>query len=68
LKSKEFIISGGVKPLSAYYLQQRLKVPALIGMAFSFLKYAREDYRHLQSYIKIVEKSLQIAHTFLQVK
>ncbi len=68
LKSKEFIISGGMKPLSGYYLMQNLKSPAIIGMAFQFLKYAREDYSQLQKYVSLVQKTLQIAQSFLHVE
>jgi len=68
LKGKEFIISGGVKPLSAYYLMNQLKVPAIAGMAFQFLKYAREDYSQLQQYVGLVKRTMQIAHNFLQNK
>ena len=67
-KNKEFIISGGVKPLSAYYLMNQLKAPAIAGMAFQFLKYAREDYSQLKQYVETVEKTLQIAHAFLHNK
>ena len=68
LKQKEFIISGGLKPLSAYYLVNQLKVPAIGGMAFQFLKYAREDYAQLQQYVGMIKKTYQIAQSFLHTK
>jgi len=68
LKSKEFIISGGVKPLMGYYLMSAMKAPAIMGMAFSFLKYARGDYQHLQAHVRLIKKSIQIAQTFLYQK
>jgi anthranilate synthase component 2 len=68
LQNKEFIISGGMKPLSGYYLMQNLNAPAIMGMAFQFLKYAREDYSQLQKYTALVQKTLQIAQSFLYIK
>lgn len=65
VKGKEFIISGGVKPLTGFYLMQKLQAPSIIGMAFQFLKYAREDYETLQKYVSIVKKTLQLAQQFL---
>lgn len=65
VKEKEFIISGGMKPITGFYLQQQLQATALIGMAFQFLKYAREDYSELQKYVTLVKRSLQIAQKFL---
>ena len=68
LKNKEFIISGGMRPLSGYYLMQSANFPAIMGMAFQFLKYAREDYSQLQKYTALVQKTLQIAQSFLDKK
>jgi len=68
LQNKEFIISGGMKPLSGYYLMQNLNASAIMGMAFQFLKYAREDYSQLQKYTVLVQKTLQIAQSFLYNK
>lgn len=68
LKNKEFIISGGMKPLSGYYLMKNMNSPAIIGMAFQFLKYARKDYSQVQKYTALVQKTLQIAQLFLHAK
>lgn len=65
VKEKEFIISGGMRPLTGFYLKQQLDAPSIIGMAFQFLKYAREDYSQLQKYVALVKRSLQIAQKFL---
>jgi len=65
VKEKEFIISGGMRPLTGFYLRQQLDAPSVIGMAFQFLKYAREDYSQLQKYVALVKRSLQIAQKFL---
>lgn len=68
LKNKEFIISGGMKPLSGHFLINELKTEAIMGMAFQFLKYAREDYSLLKKYTSLVKRNLQIAQTFLLTK
>ncbi len=68
LKNKEIIVSGGIKPLSGFYLLNALNTPAIMGMAFQFLKYAREDYPQLQQYMRLVKKTLQIAQSFLSNK
>lgn len=68
LQNKAFIISGGVTPISGLYLQEEMPVPAITGMAFSFLKHARGDYKELQNYLRTVIKVLQIAHQFLERK
>lgn len=65
VQQKELIISGGMNPLSGYYLLQQSAAPAIIGMAFQFLKYAREDYSELKKYVTLVKRSLQIAERFL---
>lgn len=65
VKEKEFIISGGMRPLTGFYLKQQFDAPSIIGMAFQFLKYAREDYSQLQKYVALVKRSLQIAQKFL---
>lgn len=62
---KQIIISGGINPLSGFYLMQQLQTPSVMGMAFRFLKYAREDYNQLRNYILMIQKSLQMAQNFL---
>jgi len=65
LKGKEIIISGGMSPLKGYFLKQKLQYPALIGMAYTFLKSAQGQYKNLQTSVKLMKKSLQMAHQFL---
>ncbi|NPD46560.1 MULTISPECIES: type 2 isopentenyl-diphosphate Delta-isomerase [unclassified Lentimicrobium] len=65
VQQKELIVSGGMNPLRGYYMLQQLSAPAIIGMAFQFLKYAREDYSELKKYVTLVKRSLQIAEKFL---
>ncbi len=62
---KQIIISGGIDPLSGFYLMQQLQTPSVMGMAFRFLKYARDDYNQLRNYILMIQKSLQMAQNFL---
>jgi isopentenyl-diphosphate delta-isomerase len=46
---KELIISGGIKNfLDGYFLIQKSELPAIYGMASTFLKYAQEDYEQLR--------------------
>lgn len=64
-ENKEIIISGGLKPLKGYFLLQQLNYPATIGMAYEFLKAAQGPYENLQSSVRLMKKSLQMAHQFL---
>jgi len=65
LKDKEIIISGGLNPLKGYFLLQKMKHPAVIGMAYAFLKSAHGQYKNLQASVNLMKKSLQMAHQFL---
>jgi isopentenyl-diphosphate Delta-isomerase len=65
----ELIISGGIKDfLDGYYLLQKSPLPAVYGMASTFLKYAREDYGTLREYMESQVKGLEMAYTYLTVK
>jgi len=65
---KELIISGGVKTfLDGYYLVRTSLLPAVYGMASTFLKYAREDYEQLRRYVHTQVKGLEMAYAFLTV-
>lgn len=66
---KELIISGGVKDfLDGYYLVKKSTLPAIYGMASTFLKYAQEDYEQLQKYIEGQVRGLEMAWSYLTVK
>jgi isopentenyl-diphosphate delta-isomerase len=66
---KELIISGGVKNfLDGYYLVKKSKVPAIYGMASTFLKYAKEDYAQLQKFVEGQVRGLEMAYAYLHVK
>jgi isopentenyl-diphosphate delta-isomerase len=66
---KELIISGGVKNfLDGYYLVKKSKLPAVYGMASTFLRYARKDYDHLRNYVSGQVEGLEMAYSYLTVK
>ncbi|MBN2236703.1 MAG: type 2 isopentenyl-diphosphate Delta-isomerase [Bacteroidales bacterium] len=69
LKGKEIIISGGVSDwLEGYYLIKKLNHPALFGQASAFLKYAKTDYKQLQTYVEYIQKGLLIANSYLTIR
>ena len=69
IQCKQLIISGGIKSfLDGYYLLQKSSLPAIYGQASSFLKYAREDYEQLQTYISAQIKGLEMAYAYLKIK
>lgn len=66
---KELIISGGVTNfLDGYYLVKKSPLPAVYGMASTFLKYAREDYDALRDYVHSQVRGLEMAHAYLSIK
>ncbi|MCA1747255.1 MAG: hypothetical protein LC655_06130 [Bacteroidales bacterium] len=66
---RELIISGGIKNfLDGYYLVQKSKLPAIYGMASTFLKYAQEDYDQLYIFVEGQVKGLEMAYAYLSVK
>ena len=66
---KELIISGGVKTfLDGYYLIKKSVLPAVYGMASTFLKYAREDYDQLRDFVHSQIKGLEMADAYLTVR
>lgn len=66
---KELIISGGVKNfLDGYYLVKKSQLPAIYGMASTFLKYAREDYGQLRKFVEGQVRGLEMATAYLTVK
>jgi len=66
---KELIISGGIKSfLDGYYLIQKSTLPAIYGMASSFLEHARGDYEKLRKYVYAQVKGLEMAYTYLSIR
>jgi isopentenyl-diphosphate Delta-isomerase len=65
----ELIISGGIKNfLDGYYLVKKSQLPAIYGMASTFLKYAKEDYDQLYTFVEGQVKGLEMAYAYLSVK
>ncbi len=66
---KELIISGGVTNfLDGYYLVKKSPLPAVYGMASTFLKYAREDYDTLRDYVESQVRGLEMAYAYLSIR
>jgi len=69
IKCKQLIISGGIKTfLDGYYLIKKSKLPAVFGMASTFLKYAMEDYDQLSGFIDYQVKGLELANAYLTLR
>ena len=66
---KQVIISGGITHiLDGYNLQQICKLTSVIGMGSALLKLASGEYEVLRSYLQKVEKSYQLASTYLKIR
>lgn len=66
---KELIISGGIKSfLDGYYLVKKSKLPAVYGMASTFLKYAQADYEQLRKFVAGQIRGLGMAYAYLSVR
>ncbi|HEY4784449.1 MAG TPA: hypothetical protein VIH57_00305 [Bacteroidales bacterium] len=69
IQCKQIIISGGIKSfLDGYYLIKKSRLEAVYGQASSFLKYAKEDYEQLRTFISAQIKGLEMAFAYLKVK
>ena len=68
-KCKQLIISGGITHiLDGYYLQQKSQLTAVVGMGSTLLKAASGEYEELRSYLQQVERSYQLASSYLEIK
>lgn len=68
-KCKQLIISGGITHiLDGYHLQQKSKLTAVIGMGSTLLKAASGEYEELKGYLQQVERSYQLASSYLRIK
>ena len=66
---RELIVSGGIKTfLDGYYMVRKSSLPAIYGMASTFLKYAQEDYEQLRNFVYSQVKGLELAYAFLTIK
>lgn len=64
----QLIISGGITNfLDGYYLLQKSNVPAVVGMASAFLKYA-DDYELLKRFVIAQIRGYRMAQTYLKIK
>jgi isopentenyl-diphosphate delta-isomerase len=66
---QEIIISGGIRTfLDGYYLIRKSSLPAVYGMASTFLKYAREDYEVLRDFVTSQIRGLEMAFAYLTIR
>lgn len=66
---KDFIISGGVSNmLDAYYLQNSLNSPSVIGFASQWLTPALESYEALKEYFKTLSQQYLVCEAYLKIK
>lgn len=66
---KQVIVSGGVKDfLDGYYYIEKINTQAIYGQASAFLKYAKEDYDQLCSFIESQIAGLNLAKAYLRIK
>ena len=65
----QLIISGGITSfLDGYYLTKKSLIPAVYGQASTMLKFAREEYSQLQTYVSKQVKGLEMANAYLRVR
>lgn len=68
IHTKSLIISGGIKNfLDGYHLISTSQMPAIYGMASTFLKYARDDYKTLKQFTQGQIEGLRFAYNYLNV-
>ena len=68
LNTNRLIISGGLKTfLDGYYFINKSRIPAVYGMASTFLKYAQEDYQQLKQFTRSQVEGLKMAYSYLNV-
>lgn len=66
---RHLIISGGIRDfLDGYFLLSKSSLPAVYGQASGFLKYARDEYADLRSFVEAQVRGLELAQAFLRVK
>jgi isopentenyl-diphosphate delta-isomerase len=66
---RQLIISGGLHTfLDGYFYISKSILPAVYGQASGFLRYARGDYKELQSYVAGQINGLNFAKAFLKIR
>jgi len=69
LACRQLIISGGIHSfLDGYYFMSKSMLPSIFGQASGFLRFARNDYHELQSYVAGQIDGLKFARAFLKIK
>jgi isopentenyl-diphosphate delta-isomerase len=69
LRCRQLIISGGIRTfLDGYYCIQKVKLPAIYGMASAFLKRARGEYEPLAQFVDSQIQGLELAYAFLRIR
>lgn len=67
-RSKEIIISGGIKDfLDGYYFINKTKFNAIYGQASTFLHYAQESYEVLKAFFTSQIEGYKLANSYLHV-
>lgn len=67
VQCEHLIVSGGIQTfLDGFYLTQKSQLPAVYGQASAFLRYAREDYGTLRSYVETQLRGLELAAAYLR--
>ena len=67
VRCRHLIISGGLRNfLDGYYLTELSDLPAVYGQASAFLRYAREDYATLKTYVTTQVRGLELATAYLR--
>jgi isopentenyl-diphosphate delta-isomerase len=68
IQTENLIISGGIRNfLDGYYLINNSQMPAIYGMASTFLKYAKEEYESLKEFTTGQIEGLKMAYRYLKV-
>jgi isopentenyl-diphosphate delta-isomerase len=69
LACSQLIITGGIRSfLDGHYFMSKSLLPAIYGQASGFLRFARGDYRELQTYVAGQINGLKFASAFLQIR
>ena len=69
VRCRHLIISGGVSGfMDGYYLTELAGMAAIYGQASAFLRYAREDYSLLETYVQTQLRGLELAKAYLRLR
>lgn len=69
VRCRQLIVSGGIRSfLDGYYFISKSKLPSIYGQASRLLRYAMDDYKVLESYLKDQISGLTFARAFLKIR